>query len=153
VQNDVTQGQKGQQRHIIGNQHGTEEGYVHQRQNGQPEVFRNGHDLFGDAGEEADVPQGAYHSEGAEEAGQGPGIEIGQIFQIRRYDHGGTQREGCGDRQHRVAADKQADLLKNTAEDFLKTMAAGQLYGMMHECALLFRSGKNCSKTSGTHDT
>ena len=38
---EITQRQKGQQRHIVGDQHGADEGDVHQHQNGQPCIAKH----------------------------------------------------------------------------------------------------------------
>ena len=95
-------GHKGDERHIIGDEHGSEEAEQHQHQ------FQ----LTGSAGasenalaqplEEADVLQSCHHQHQAEEQSQGVEVHIAQPFPVRRHQKCRNQCQSPGCQQHRV---------------------------------------------------
>ena len=93
-EHEVSQGQEGQQCHVVGNEHGANEGDVDQCQNAEPGIAEALNDFLSQNVEEADVLQGTDYSQNAEQAGQGLEIEIAQIGAVNGNDGGCDQ---CGD--------------------------------------------------------
>ena len=112
VQDDVAQRKEGEQCHVIGDEHGTDEGDVHQGNGGKTEVLCEAYDLFRTDIEETDLPEGADHGKGTEKAGQGTEVKVAEIRGVRRYDDGRDQGENGGNGKNDISADKSGDCVK-----------------------------------------
>jgi len=108
-QNKKSQRQEGQQRHVVGDEHGSDEGDVHQRQNAQPGVFEALDDFPRQHIEKIDVLQRTDHGENAEQTGQCLEIKIAEIGLIRRDDQTCRQRREKGNHHNGVLFDKCFD--------------------------------------------
>jgi len=109
-QDEKAERQKGQQRHVVGDEHRAEEGDHHQGKDRRAKVARCLDDAMRQNGKEADVFQRAYDSEGAKQTAERFEIQVGEISGIGRDDDGGDKGRHHGDAKHGVFADpaKQA---------------------------------------------
>ena len=102
VEHEITEGQEGQKRHIVGNKHRADKGYIDEGENSEACVLKIPNYCFGHSIEKAYVAQSAHHRKHAEKAGQGLKIEIVKIFLIRRHDKRRYYRGKCGNKHHGV---------------------------------------------------
>ncbi len=102
VQNEKTEGQKGQKRHVVGDQHGADEGDEHQRQNGCAGVTRSANDAMRQNGKKANVFQGTDDSQRAEQTAERFQVEIVKISRVGRNNAGGDDGRRDGNAQHGV---------------------------------------------------
>ena len=86
--------QKRDERHIVCDEHGADEGYVNQREYAQARVFAKLDDLSREDRKKANIAQSTDHREHGKKAGERFEIEISQILFIRwddeRCDDGGA---------------------------------------------------------------
>ena len=88
------QGQEGEQRHIVCNEHGADEGDVDKGEHGHARALLQSPSRRRATAEKADVFKGAYNGQHAEQAGERAEIEIAGVLVVRRdYDAG---YNGCG---------------------------------------------------------
>jgi len=132
MQNEVSQRQEGQERHIVGYEHRADEGDVDQRQHAHPRCSEAGDDLLRQGVEKAYVFQRADHRQHAEKAGQGLEVEISDIFGVDRhrksrqcggkegYRHHGVLSCKCKD--ERYYADQRASLYLYAVHSFLRSL-------------------------------
>ena len=109
-QGEIPQGQKGDQRHIVGNDHRSDKGDDDKQQEQGPQIARHSHQFTGQNGEEFNIPQSAHHRQGQEQAGQGLPIEIPAVFLVGGYQKAGDHRRQCGDAKHGIFSYKAQDL-------------------------------------------
>lgn len=83
-QNEVAEGQKSQKRHIVGNQHRADKGYVHERQNRASCRLENFHRPFCEEVEKVYVFEGADDGKRRQKTGKRVEIEIAQIMLVGR---------------------------------------------------------------------
>ena len=98
--------QESQKRHIVGDQHGTDERDKDQTEHahaGGPETL---HDRSCHRIEEADVPKSAYDGEHAEQTGQRAQVEIAEIRAVHGNENGRREGENEGDHHDGVLPDK-----------------------------------------------
>ena len=92
VEDKVSEREKRQQSHIVGNKHRTDEGYVNQSQNCNSCVSELSNDSLGKSIEESDVSQRTYHGKNTEKTGQSFKVEIVDIFLVWWYYNRGNNR-------------------------------------------------------------
>ena len=105
-QHQGSQGQESQQRHIVGDQHRSNKGDIHQRQNADPGVFAEFYNVSCQHIEIPHISKGANHCQHTEKAGQGLKIKVVYVFSIHRHE---DRCENCrkkGDHHHSIFADK-----------------------------------------------
>ena len=106
----ISERQKGQQRHIVRDQHRADKGYVDQRKNAHFGIFKASDDLFCQDIKEMNIFQRAHDSQDAKKTGERFIIEITEIFLVDRddetCDYSGKKR----DKHHGVLFDKGADI-------------------------------------------
>ena len=102
----ITQRQKGQQRHVVGNEHGADEGDIHQRQNTHAGVFEALDHLSGQHIEEVDILQRTDHRQHAEQARQRFQVKIAQIRTVRRDNDAGNGGSQQGDHHDHILFDE-----------------------------------------------
>ncbi len=115
---EISEGQKGEQRHIVGDEHRADKGDVGKGKHAGAGVFKRAHDLLRQKEEKPNVFQGADHRQNAEQTGQRFPIEVVRIRLVGRDDTGRDRRRAKGDEQHGVflykrqnaAVQKQADM-------------------------------------------
>jgi hypothetical protein len=89
----ITEGQEGQQRHIVSDQHRTDKGYVNERENADLCGLEALNDLAREHIEEIDILQGTNNRKDAEKASQRFVVKITCIFGIgRNYNRGDNSR-------------------------------------------------------------
>ena len=93
-QNEKSEWEEGQKRHIVADEHRAEERDVNQGKHRDAKISRAIHDLSCKDGEKSDVLQRANNRERAKEAGQRFPIEIIRVLCI------GCDDTGCYDREH-----------------------------------------------------
>ena len=86
------QRQKGKERHIVRNQHGTDEGDIRQGKHTGAERARQRHNPLREDGEETDVPQRRHDGERRKQAGQRGEINIRKVRLIGRNEESRHQR-------------------------------------------------------------
>ena len=102
VQHEVSQGQKGQKRHIVGDQHRTDEGDVNQRDHGCAEVSCEADDLARQHREESNILQRAYNCKHRKQAGKRFPIEVAFVGFVGRHNARGDDRQCKGNAKHGV---------------------------------------------------
>ena len=102
-QREVTERQKGDERHVVGNQHRADEGNVHQRQRERAQIARHGDDFARQNREELDVAQRCHHRQRQKQAGEGAQVKIAEIRRVRRHKAGADCRRQNRYAQHDVA--------------------------------------------------
>ena len=112
VQDQIAQRQEGEQCHVIGDEHGTDEGDIHQGNGGKTEVLCKAYDLFRTDIEETDLPESTDHGKGTEKAGKGTEVKVADVRCIRRYDDGGCKGKDGGDGKDDIPADESGDCVK-----------------------------------------
>jgi hypothetical protein len=85
VQNEISEGQKGEKRHIVCYKHRADKGYVNQRENTKAGVFEFSDYGFCQRIEKAYVSERANHRKNAEKAGKRFEIEVVDIFFVGRH--------------------------------------------------------------------
>jgi len=115
-ENEITQRQEGDQRHIVGNQHGADEGDIDQRQRCGARRAGENDDAVRQDGEKVDVFQRADDRQSNKQAAQRFEIIVFQILLIRRHDAGGERRQHKGDDEHSVFAQEGDNLLRKREE-------------------------------------
>lgn len=83
-QNEIAEGQKGQKRHIVGNQHRADKGDIHERQNRTSCRFENFNRPLCEEVEKVYVFESADDGKRRQKAGKCVKIEITQILLIGR---------------------------------------------------------------------
>ena len=111
-EHQIPQRQERNQRHIVSNQHGTDEGDVAQSDSRRAGVARQADDLPGQYGEEVNVLQSADHSQRTEQAAQGFPVEIPGVLRVRRHQKGRNDRRAESDQQYGVLTHKRLHVLK-----------------------------------------
>ena len=104
--NKVTKRQECQQRHIVGNEHGADEGNIHQGQNTEPGIAEALNDPLGQDVEKANILQSADHRQHAKQTSQGLYIEISQISLIHRHEYRCHHRRGERNEHNRIGFHK-----------------------------------------------
>ena len=82
MENDVAEGEECDQRHVIGNEHRADEGYINKGNSCKTEIFRKADDFFSAHIEEVDSLQRADNCKSAEEAGECAIVEVAEVFGI-----------------------------------------------------------------------
>ena len=100
---EKAKGQKGQECHIVGDQHRADKGDIHQCQNTPSRVSEQHNDPSGENIKEINVFECADHSQHAKEAGQGLDVKIFEVFLVGRNDQACNQRRTKGNTHHGVA--------------------------------------------------
>ena len=126
-QYDVAKREKGEQCHIVRNEHGADERDVHKGKDRTAQIFRHRDDPAGDTGEKADMAERADHRQCAEEAGQRARIEITEIGLIRRHENGGGYSENGGDAEHGVLLHEGGEPL-GESDGFCRDTRMGRLH-------------------------
>ena len=85
-QNEKAERQKGKQRHIVGDEHRTDKGYVGERKHASACVFESFNDFLRQEKEETDIFKGANDGKDTEKAGERFPVEIVEIFRVGGYD-------------------------------------------------------------------
>ena len=85
-QNEIAEGQKGQERHVVGDQHRADKGYVHERQNRASCRLENFNRPFREEVEEVYVFEGTDDGKRRQKTGKRVEIEISQILLVGRND-------------------------------------------------------------------
>ena len=135
---EISERQKGKQRHIVGNQHGPQKGDVDECQHGRARIFEHGHDLLGKQGKETDVSERADHRQRTKQAGERLKIEIFEILRIGRHDksrHGGGKRRHA---KHDVFDKKRPDLMYEFTDDFTQPVMSVPFDCRMHILPFLY---------------
>ena len=109
---EIAQRQERQQRHIVGDEHGTDEGDIHQRQHAHAGVSEQLNDAPGKDIEELNVLERADYRQHAEQAGQGLHVEVTQILRIHRHHNAGEQRCVQRNRHDNVCSEKGNQLFE-----------------------------------------
>ena len=102
----VAQRKKGQKRHIVGDEHGADEGDVHQRHHRRAQIPETADDILGQGVEESDIAQRLDHRQRTEQAGQGAEVKIAQVFSVRRDDERRHHRGNQRDDKHQIHRDE-----------------------------------------------
>ena len=123
-QHKVSQRQECQQRHVVCNQHGADEGDDNQRHGCGAEIGEAAYNAARQTGEEADAAQCHNDGEHTEQAGQRLEIEIGQVFRIRRNKDGGDAGGGKRDAEYGVFAHEFAECGKQLLRKRMMIRAA-----------------------------
>ena len=85
-QNEKAEWQKGEQRHIVGDEHRTDKGYVGERQHASACVFEGLDNFLRQEKEETDIFKGANDCKDTEKAGERFPVEIVEIFRVGGND-------------------------------------------------------------------
>ena len=93
------QRQKGDERHIVCHNHGTEISYEHKRDYGSPDRFESAHNHVGEPPEKSYIFKSAHNRERAEQTRKGTKIEIIKILLVKGYEKAGDC--GCNQRDNR----------------------------------------------------
>ena len=96
-QNVVAKGKKGNECHVVCNQHGTEEGDEHQRSDSGTEISRGVDDASRENGEKADVLQRAHHGQRTEQTRKRLEVKISDIVAVGFDQKAGDDRKTKGD--------------------------------------------------------
>ena len=95
-QHIISEGQEGDERHIVCHDHGAEIRDENEGERDSAHIAERGDYLSRQPLEEPALFERADHGEGAEEAGQGVGVEVVDISRVRRHEeaghHGGDRR-------------------------------------------------------------
>ncbi len=110
--NEPTEREKGQERHVVRNQHRADKGNHHQCQHGRAQGDEHLDDPTGGIGEETNVFQGADNGECAEKTGDGPKINVMQILFVGRHDNDGCKGNGKRNAKDDVMVDKGREFMK-----------------------------------------
>ena len=102
-QRKVAERQKGDERHVVGNQHRTDEGDVDERQCERAQIARHGDDLARKNREEFDVAQRRHHRQRQKQAGEGAQVKIAEVCRVRRHKAGADCCRQNRHAQHDVA--------------------------------------------------
>ena len=97
LQDVVAQRQEREQRHVVCDEHGAEEGDPHEREDAGAGVPEEAHDVLRKDVEEPDVLQRGDDGEGAEEAGEGLVVDISGIARVRRNEENRHDSQKGGD--------------------------------------------------------
>ena len=106
---DDGEGNEGQQRHIVGDQHGGKETESHQKQRDGPQIRRGDTERMGQMREETGLPQPVDHGHQAVEQRQGSKVEVGEIPAVGRNEKAGEQGSQRGDEENGFPADERTD--------------------------------------------
>lgn len=102
-QREVAERQKGDERHVVGDQHRADEGDVDERQRERAQIARHGDDLARKDREKLDVAQRRHHRQRQKQAGEGAQVKIAEVCRVRRHKTGADCRRQYCHAQHRVA--------------------------------------------------
>lgn len=102
-QRKVAERQKGDERHVVGDQHRADEGDVDKRQRERAQIARHGDDLARQNREELDVAQRRHNRQRQKQAGEGAQVKIAEVCRVRRHKTGADCRRQYCHAQHRVA--------------------------------------------------
>ena len=109
--NIVAKGQKREERHVIGNEHGADKGDVYQGEHAHPCGFAHVYDARGKHVKEVDILQRTHHCQNAKQATQGLKIEVLHIGAVdRNYQHG-NDRGDQRNKHDRVSRNQSAELV------------------------------------------
>ena len=109
-QNEKSEGQEGQERHVVADQHRPKERDINQCDGGNAKIACAVYDLSGEDGEELNIFECADDCERAKQAGQRFPVKIIGVLRIGRHDTG--RRDGKDDcnAQNDVFADEGKQL-------------------------------------------
>ena len=99
---EISERQKGEQRHIVGDQHRADKGYVNESQHAHTRVLEEAHDLLGKHIEKSDVLERANDGQRAEQTAQRFQIKIFRISRVGRYHDRCDRGRQNGDAQDGV---------------------------------------------------
>ena len=102
MENEVSQGKEGEQRHVVCNQHGADEGYVYEGKDCNSRISEFTDNSLCQGVEKSDVSKGAYNRQHREQACQGLEVEIAKVFLVGRNDYRGDDCRQNGYHQHCV---------------------------------------------------
>ena len=97
AQHHHREGHKGQQRHIVGDQHGAEKAQQHQHQPQETDRPGLGAEPVGQHGKNPGVAQPGHHHHQAVQQRQGAKINIAPVGPVRRHKEAADQRRQKGD--------------------------------------------------------
>ena len=103
---EVAEGQEGDERHIVGNNHRADEGYNDKKQKKGPQIPRHIHKLSCKDCEKLDVSQGANHRQSEKKAGEGFPVEIAEVTFIGRYQKAGHRRRQSRYEKNKIFLDE-----------------------------------------------
>ena len=106
LQHEIAQRQKGQKGHVVGDEHGADEGDIHQRNDRHPQGFELFNDFSCQQIEKLDVFQGTNHRQHTKQAGQGAPVKIAQILGIGGHQKHGDERRNGRHRHHGISFHK-----------------------------------------------
>ena len=98
----ISQRQEGDQRHIVGNQHGTDERDIRQRKRRRTGVARQTDDAPCENGKKVYVLQRTDDRQRAEQAAERFQIEIAPVLRVRRHQQRGHNRRAQRDQRHGI---------------------------------------------------
>ena len=93
---EISEGQKREQRHIVGKEHRADKGDIHKCQHTEAGIFTNADDLMRQRHEKADISKRTDARQGTEKASERLKIEIAEILDIRRNDKRRDERRQNG---------------------------------------------------------
>lgn len=114
-QNEIAEGQKGQKRHIVGNQHRADKGYVHERQNRASCRFENFNRPFREKVEKVYVFEGADDGKRRQKTGERVEIEVAEILLVGRDEKARYNSEYQCDQHHDIFSGKTARFFQKFA--------------------------------------
>ena len=107
VQDKKSERQKGQQSHVVCNQHRADKGDINESKHGKPCVFKVFYNFSCNSVEKPDVSQSAHHSENAEKTGESLEIKIRKIKTVRRNEKNGYKSANTRNNSDNVVFDNR----------------------------------------------
>ena len=120
----IPQRKKGDQRHIIGDQHRANEGDITQRNGSHAGISRQTNHFPGQNGKKVNVFQSADHGKRSEKAAERLYVKILGILRVRRHQKGGDRRRAKGNERHHV--------FPKDKDQFFTVAGNGVLCGFLH---------------------
>lgn len=105
----IAERQKGNERHVVGHDHGTEIGNENQREYDVTHVFELTHDNIRRPHEKTDVFERRHDGERAKKTGQRAQIEIRKVFPVRRHEKTRSDRGGKRDDENYVVFERAGE--------------------------------------------
>ena len=113
-EDEIAERKKGQESHVVGNEHGADESDADQRDRCKAQISGQYDQPFGEAGEKADVFERADDCEHAKEAGDGFEVDVGTVGGVRRDDKRRDDRENERDAEDGIPMQKAQDRRANS---------------------------------------
>jgi hypothetical protein len=111
VQNEIAEGQKRQQRHIVRDKHRADKGDVYESENAELGVPEFANYRLCQSVEKADISERAHDGKHAKKTGERLKIEIAEILSVGSHDKGRNQSRDRGNKRHSVSLYKRDDSL------------------------------------------